>query len=104
MENYATSIFVIIIAIIFIIEKNWFYLSASLILDFLIYTFMASRDHFRNDENNNDNKWLNILLRDKKKPLKAKIKRLGNEFIDIINEINEEITINKSDIISISKI
>ncbi len=52
--NYLSSIFIIVITIFFIFEKDWFYLISSFVLDFLIYTYMASRDHFREDNNHRD--------------------------------------------------
>lgn len=97
-ENYLSSIFIITITTIFIVTKDWFYLATSLALDVLIYTSIATRDHFRDEKNNRDNKWLLIQIKNKKQPIKAQIKRLGDEFMDIITEKQEEISLNKSEI------
>lgn len=103
-KNWIFSTYIIIIALIFIKIENWFYLVSSLILGFLIYTYMAAIDHFRNQENDNTGKSLKIKIEEagKVKTIEAEIKRLGNDFIDVIIN-NKEITINKNNIISIEK-
>jgi predicted small integral membrane protein len=99
--NYLTSLLIIFSGLVFLLVKNWFYLILSLLLDFLIYTYMAGRDPFRNKDNNRDGQKLEIeLLKGTK--FFGEISRLGEDFIDfkIIGEKYEK-SINKSQILSI---
>lgn len=99
--NYLSSFYLIAIAIFFVLAKNWLFLSITLLMDFLIYTYMASRDHFRNEDNSRDGKLLKVKLNSQKRQLKLKIVRLGDDFIDFEDSSGNKITMNKSDILSV---
>jgi hypothetical protein len=102
---YITSIFNLLAMGWFIYSRNWYYLSASIIFIFLILTFMMIKDPFRNEENDNSNKILNITYDQagKKKEIKGKLIRLGDDFYDF--EISgKKVTLNKSHIISIKNL
>ncbi len=105
-----SSAYLIAIAVLFFLKNDFYYFSVSILFDFLIFTFMASRDPMRNKDNSLEEEFLEITFVDKKeKSLIAKINGLGDEFIDVIpkgkTDIDKnKIALNKSNIFSIKRI
>jgi hypothetical protein len=100
--NFFIGIFIFSITFLFLIRKDWFFLGISLLFDFLIFTFMASRDPNRDDSNNLDGKLLKFIFLNNEKG-EYKIKRLGDDFFDLEDKKGNLISINKSQIFSVSQ-
>jgi len=107
-EVIISSAITLFITYYLISTGSYLFSLSSVILSFLILTYLAS-SYGVSSGGGNYKKVLEVEFIDKnKKPLKAKIKRLGDEFIDFLpegEEDNEEnkITINKSQIFSIKR-
>ena len=105
-EVILLSVITMIITYFFFKVQNYFFLIISIILTLLILTYLSAI-YGKERKESNYNKFLKfVFINENKKPIIAKIKRLGDEFIDIIpeDEKKDEISINKSQIFSIKKL
>jgi len=98
------SALTIAITSLFFYIKNYLFAIPSIIFTYLIMTYLASIYGVESKESNH-NRLIKIRLINKKSII-AKIKRLGDEFIDILpkgkdDEGKNRITLNKSQIFSI---
>lgn len=98
--NIFVGVILVAFTLILYLFSSLYFFSICLVMNALILTFIACRDHYR-DKKILDGKLLEIKLSSESKPLRAKIFRMGDDFITFTTENKEEIIISKSDILSV---